>query len=282
MSGKVILNVGDLIKGVVVKRPSLHCKTPYVADVQLDNDEMILGHTAALGCCGLVDKEAVVYMKMVESKKNVCSHKIMVSEREERGVKYLIGVDPKIAENVVENCIKKNYLSALSNVDSYQREKTFMNSRFDFTGIDADGKRFVLEVKNVPLADYEDCSAKERKKMNFDNRDIDDKVAYFPDGYRKHKNAPVSERAIKHIRELKDIHVNENIRSIICYVIQRSDVSRFQPSKLDPTYRLAVQEAISYGVEIMTIVCEWSLDGNIQFVTDQLPVSLFDRYEYEY
>ena len=77
-----------------------------------------------------------------------------------------------------------------------------MNSRFDFYGI-SDNKPFILEVKNVPLADYVDCENKEKKNMNFDNYDFKDKISYFPDGYRKKKNQPISERAIKHINELK-------------------------------------------------------------------------------
>jgi DNA-binding sugar fermentation-stimulating protein len=281
-SERVILQLPAFIKGTVVKRPSAICKTPYVADVQDENGTKLLGHTAALGCCGLVDSGESIYMVEVNNKKNVCSHKIMLSERHERGVSYLVGTDPKVAETIVESCIRKNYLSALSHVKTLMREQTFLNSRFDFTGYDSCGRQFILEVKNVPLADYEDCTAKERKKMNFDDRDITDKVAYFPDGYRKHKNAPVSERAIKHIQELKSIRVNQNIRTIICYVIQRSDISSFQPSKLDPTYRRAVQEAISYGVELMTIVCEWSIDGSVRFVRDDILVNLFDKYEYEY
>ena len=59
-----------------------------------------------------------------------------------------------------------------------------------------------MEVKNVPLADYEDVTAKDRKKMCFDDRSINSKVAYFPDGYRKKQTDTVSPRALKHINEL--------------------------------------------------------------------------------
>ena len=48
----------DLVEGIIVKRPSAKCKTPYVADVILkERNESILGHTPALGCCGLSDKD---------------------------------------------------------------------------------------------------------------------------------------------------------------------------------------------------------------------------------
>ena len=279
----ILFNVGSLYKGEVIKRPSLYCKTPYVADVYLSNsseqnlDDSItdMAHTAALGCCGLADKGATVYMIKVENTKNVCSYKILMSEIKEKDTTYLVGIDPKIAENVVDKCISLNLLKRLSSVRSYAREKTFMNSRFDFTGLDENGKRFILEVKNVPLADYVDCAAKEKSKMNFDDKKVHEKIAYFPDGYRKTAKVPISERALKHITELKDIHLEEGYRTILCFVIQRSDVSSFQPSNIDVFYKRAVQDAVANGVELMTIVCEWDYEGNIKFITEDLPINLF-------
>ena len=51
----LLFNIGELYDGLVIKRPSLHCKTPYVADVKIyeneENEEDIMAHTAALGCC---------------------------------------------------------------------------------------------------------------------------------------------------------------------------------------------------------------------------------------
>ena len=270
----MLLNVGDLYRGIVVKRPSLSCKTPYVADVTIEN-ENILAHTASLGCCGLADKGAIVYMRKVENKKNVCSYKVLVSEQIEKGNTHLIGIDPKMAETIVDKCINNNILKKLKNVKIYEREKTFMNSRFDFTGIDENNKRFILEVKNVPLADYVDCTSKEKKHMNFDNKNFNDKISYFPDGYRKKKDAPVSERALKHINELKDIKINHNYRTILCFVIQRTDISSFQPSNIDIYYKKAVQNAVANGVELMTIVCKWNYNGDVNFITEDLPINLF-------
>ena len=37
----------------------------------------------------------------------------------------------------------------------------------------------IIEVKNVPCADYEDMPSKERKKHDFSHRDVNTKVAYF-------------------------------------------------------------------------------------------------------
>ena len=48
----------------------------------------------------------------------------------------------------------------------------------------------------------------------------------------------VSPRALKHVQELEKIKQQEpNMRCILCFVIQRTDVKQFQPSLIDPIYR---------------------------------------------
>jgi len=131
-----------------------------------------------------------------------------------------------------------------------------------------------MEVKNVPLADYEDVTSKDRKKMSFDDRDINSKVAYFPDGYRKKSTDPVSPRALKHINELALIKRMSKVRCIMCYVIQRTDINRFQPSIIDPEYRNAFIEAVNSGVEIITMVVQWTKDGEAYFIRDNLDINI--------
>jgi DNA-binding sugar fermentation-stimulating protein len=60
----------------------------------------------------------------------------------------------------------------------------------------------------------------------------------------------------------------------MCYVIQRTDVDRFQPSIIDPEYRSAFKEAMESGVEIITLVVQWTREGEAYFVRDDLPISL--------
>ena len=99
-------------------------------------------------------------------------------------------------------------------------------------------------------------------------------MAYFPDGYRKKTTEPVSPRALKHIRELTRIKNEEIlIRCIMCYVIQRTDVNRFQPSVIDPEYRTAFYEARDAGVEVYTMVVHWTREGEAYFVRDDLPIA---------
>jgi DNA-binding sugar fermentation-stimulating protein len=280
------LKLNDLSEGTIVKRPSSKCKTPYVADILNEDGNQVLGHTASRGCCGLADAGAKILMNLNPIKKNnssVCSHKVHLAILKERDKEIIIGINPKLAEQLVESALKLNILSTLSNVQSCKRETPIyvegkVDSRFDFTGIDKNGLPFIMEVKNVPLADYEDITAKERKKLPsniYADRDICSKVAYFPDGYRKQSADPVSPRALKHIKELTLIKKESKTRCIMCYVIQRTDVDRFQPSIIDPEYRAAFKEAMDAGVEIITLVIKWTRDGEAQFIRDDLPITEF-------
>jgi len=281
------MKLNNLIEGEIIKRPSKYIKTPYVADIEICSDSTtILGHTASLGCCGLSDVGARVLMSPVPKTKNNtnndklhCEYRVYLSVIRENNSEMIIGIFPKLAEELTESALKNNLLSRLCNVRTYKKETNIyvpglVDSRFDFSGIDENGVPFIMEVKNVPLADYEDVSAKDRKKLSFVDRDINSKVAYFPDGYRKKSTDPVSPRALKHINELALIKRMSKTRCIMCYVIQRTDVDRFQPSVIDPEYREAFKQAIISGVEIITMVVQWTREGEAYFIKDDLHISI--------
>lgn len=281
----LIFKLNNLIEGEVIKRPSKYIKTPYVADIKVcSTSNMILGHTASLGCCGLADVGANILMAPVpKNHKNTnklhCEYRVYLSIIREKEKEIIVGIYPKLAEELTETALKNNLLSTLMNVKSYKKETKIcvpdlVDSRFDFSGIDQNGIPFIMEVKNVPLADYEDVTSKYRKKMCFDDRDINSKVAYFPDGYRKKSTEPVSPRALKHINELALIKRVSKTRCIMCYVIQRTDVDRFQPSVIDSEYREAFKEAVKSGVEFITMVVEWTREGEAYFVKDNLFINI--------
>jgi DNA-binding sugar fermentation-stimulating protein len=282
----LLLKLDDLIEGEIIKRPSKYIKTPYVADIKMDSSsESVLGHTASLGCCGLADAGARVLMAPVKKTKKQdndklhCEYRVYLSIVRENDSEMIVGIYPKLAEDLTESALTNNLLSKLQNIKSYRRETKLyipdlVDSRFDFSGIDENNIPFIMEVKNVPLADYEDITSKERKKMNFEGRPFNSKVAYFPDGYRKKTSDTISPRALKHINELATIKRTSKTRCIMCYVIQRTDVDRFQPSIIDPEYRQAFIDAVQAGVEIITLVVNWNKEGEAYFVKDDLFINI--------
>lgn len=250
----ILLFKMDLLKGTVIKRPSSKCKTPYVADVVIsgDSENTVLAHTPALGCCGLSDKDANVMVsvlpKKTNSKKQVCSHRVELGRvlQPLPSEEIFIGLNPKLAEEVVEKCLENNiFEDSVLRVKSFKREKTILNSRFDFIGFDTNDKPFVLEVKTVPLTT-------QYKHQRF---------SYFPDGYRKKKGKPVSPRALKHLDDLIEIAQKSETQAIMCYVLQRKDTVGFVPSDTDPIYKAKFYEAFQKGVKILIINVFYTSDG---------------------
>lgn len=151
----MIYQLTNCVIGKVMKRPSASCKTPYVADVVLENGTTVLAHTASLGCCGLADKGATVIMIPVENSKNVCKYKVMGSlgsAGSAGSTGSVIGIDPKLAETLTHHLLCLGIIPTLEKPTDIKREKTIGHSRFDFVGKDNNKQPFILEVKNVPLA----------------------------------------------------------------------------------------------------------------------------------
>jgi DNA-binding sugar fermentation-stimulating protein len=263
-----------LFRSKIIKRPSKKIKSPYVADIKLDNDDNeYLGHSPSLGCCGLAEKDSVVWVSKLDKKK--CDYRVEVAEINTKEHIIYIGIAPKIAEHLTYNALQHNLIQDIQ-VKTINREKTILNSRFDFTGKTIDDKYYICEVKNVPLADYADVTKRELKKLNIDDFEYDEKIAYFPDGYRKNKQVTVSERALKHVQELMKIKQQlPDVRCILLFVVQRTDVKYFQPSRLDKIYLEAVREAWNNGVEIKCLQVRWN--KNIcYYYSNSLPIMLYD------
>ena len=268
----ILYSFPNLIRAKIIRRPSVNIRSPYVSDI-IVNKKKYLAHCPSLGSRGMADAGATVWVRPLESAHTKCDYQVCVAQITTRGYTVFVGIHPKCAENIAENALKYGYVSDLS-VVYVEREKTFLTSRFDFYGLTEENVPFVCEVKTVPLADYADVPTRQRKRMDFSKKAYSDKISYFPNGYRKHKNAPVSPRATKHINELAELkRMHPLWRCVLLFVIQREDVSSFQTSVLDLTYKEAVQKAQQTGVEIKTIQMRWD-HGDAHFVRNDLPIHL--------
>jgi len=278
----ILYTIPNLVQGTVQARPSKTIKSPYVADIMLDGETTTcLGHTASLGCGGLAHTSAKVLM--IPTHGNKCDYRIVLSRvlsNNSTIAPTYVGIYPKLAEELVENALHSNCIPMLQNTSCVRRETSIhiegeVHSRFDFSGLDNTGREFVLEVKNVPLA--------HEAVENINNTVSKTTRAYFPDGYRKNKNDTVSERALKHVRELQKLIELQRKRTILCFVVQRDDVEAFETAQTDPQYRNAVREANEHGVEIIVLHVKWNVTPNntentytatAECITDPLPIYL--------
>ena len=82
---------------------------------------------------------------------------------------------------ITELALKKNYIKELQNIKSYKTQTKIGKSRFDFSGVDENGVEFILEVKNVPCAYYENVTTeKERKNIDSSKYKWNEKIGIFP------------------------------------------------------------------------------------------------------
>jgi len=239
---------------IIEKRPSVRIKSPYVADATTNDGEKVLIHTPSLGCCGLANKGATVLCS--ETKGTKCDYRAELSLH--KPTNTWVAVNPKLSERVIDELMTNNTLYYLKNLKWHRREKTILNSRFDFVGVDGDGCPFINEVKHVPLA-------------------TEDGVAYFPDGWRKKKGDPVSPRAIKHLEDLIMIKKQSRTRCILTFVVHRADAIAFQPARSDPAYLEVIRRAWREGVEIYAIKATWEWPNFASDCDERLPIMLFDE-----
>lgn len=252
MNNPELYNLTNVEEGEVIKRPSKFIKSPYVADIII-NDCNYLGHTPSLGCCGLANAGSKVILTKLGDKTK-CDYRIELAKLD-TGI--IVGIAPKLAEKIVYNALLQNLIQHLS-VKKIKSEIKIGNSRFDFIGKTEKNEDFILEVKSVPLAR--------------------NGIAYFPDGYRKNKKQTVSERALKHITELNGIKDKyPEIRCVLLFVIQRNDVKEFQIFKQDPIYHEAVKNAWLAGVEIKTLQVQWDCNGTCKYIKNNTPIVLYDN-----
>ena len=91
-------------------------------------------------------------------------------------------------------------------------------------------------------------------------------------------NVSVIKCALKHVQELEEIACLGIITTTLLFIIQRTDISCFQPSNLDLIYKKAIQKAWLNGVQIKCIAIQWDIDGKGILFRNDLPIQLFEYY----
>jgi len=230
----MLFNYTEIHNGIMVKRPSRICKSPYVADVLIHNIDIdsicpqntILCHSPSLGCNGLIDKNTNLLLTKI-GENNKCKYRIEFVMYD----KLIIGTNPYLSNKIVFDMITENYFQSqeLYDFKYLKTEYKINNSRFDIYG-EKNDKKYYIEIKTAPVK-------------------IENDIAVFPKGFRKSKNATISERANKHLRELMELSVNDNC--YIIYHVPRNDCKYFTANFEDKEYSDLFKLAIKSNVKII-------------------------------
>ena len=251
--------------GKLIKRPSKSVKSPYMADIFI-NDKETLAHCPALGVSGLLNDESEFYCSYNGDEKRKSNYTIeLVYLPSTKDTFTLTNTNPNFGNKIFDSIIQNNIIEKYRNFKSYKKEKKYKDSRFDFYIEKEDGTEEFIEIKSVLLCDFKkNNSHKSVKKPEISTLKNYRKAAIFPDGFRKNKNVPISERAIKHLETLADCKKN-NYDASLYFIIQRNDCDYFKPSDIDTFYYEALKKAISENVNVKAIKVKWCEDGSCLF-----------------
>ena len=284
-----IYDLGPLVKGVVVKRPSSSIRSPYVADVEMDDGKIVLAHAPALDVGGLCVSGSTVYMKE-RSPAGKTSHSIELVVDPTSST--LVGAHPRLGEELAKQVLLQGLLTELphpslkvkeqedQNMPFLETQCTFGDSRVDFVITEKGEKKLLIEVKNVVCADYSKVNAPTKRNANHcviissDEEETYQRSALFPWGRVQQvweledgtKTKVVSTRAIKHIRNLVEISKDKNYNSTVLFVVNRADCHQIRPChEACHIFAKELQNAHQNGVQIVAFRVSWTDDGKCYY-----------------
>ena len=277
---RVVLRLENVVRARVVSRPSKLVKSPYMADILVRGDDSEqLCHSPALGCAGIITPGTQVIVTPKTSVKSDAKSKYSL-DLVDVGPS-VVGVNPMMCNKMVRRALEEGWVQSLPQFDKSETksEVTVDESRFDFK-CTKDNVEYYIEVKGVPCACIEDVpvTAKKREAMMETINKAENKIAYFPDGYRKSTEEVISPRALKHVEHLTRISETSDAESVVCvllFLVQRQDCVVFQPTHNDPVYREEVWRASRAGVRILAHTVHWS-EAGVATWADTLPLNLHD------
>lgn len=243
----MLYSLPTLYKATVVKRPSSIIKSPYVADIRLENGQQALCHTPSLGCCGLVEKDRTIYVcKGTPGSKT--EYTAQLAECTDMCDIYYVGIHPLVSQKAASELLVEISSDAVWKSEVKVDEHT----RIDYVGVLPSGKKMYVEVKSAVISN--ECHLPRN-----------DRCAIFPEGYRKKKTDTVSPRAVKHAETLKQLLSNEDTEMcVLLFVVPRSDCERgVKINSEDPIYHQAVKDAKDAGVLMRAFALNYSVDGSI-------------------
>jgi DNA-binding sugar fermentation-stimulating protein len=233
----------------VLHRPSKSIKSPYVADIRLEDGSHALCHTPGLGCCGLVASGKYIYVSKAVNPKAKTAYTAQIAECTDSEGTYYVGIHPMVSQAMAAKLLDRISPTAVWKSEVKINEHT----RLDFVGTTPEGKKIYVEVKNAMISLCATLRAS--------------RCAIFPEGYRKCKTDTVSPRAVKHAETLAELtSLPDTEAAYLLYMVPRSDcMDGLELNPSDPIYCEAVSTAMSQGVQVRVFGLAFDKEGTIHF-----------------
>lgn len=232
----------------VVHRPSKSIKSPYVADIRLEDGTIALCHTPGLGCSGLVATGRTIYVSKAANEKAKTAYTAQIAECTDSEGTYYVGIHPMVSQAMAAKLLDKIHPTA-----TWKSEvKVDEHTRLDFVGITKEGKKIYVEVKNAMIS--------------YCKEDRANRPAIFPEGFRKSKADTISPRAVKHAETLGALmNQPDTEAAYLLYIVPRDDCCSLELNPEDPTYCKAVSDAMNNGVQVRVFGLSFRDVGTIDF-----------------
>lgn len=309
-TGVQLLDLGlDLSEAVLVQRPSKRNRSPWVADVRLDDGRIALAHVPALDMGGLcVTGSRLLVKPAVDGKGRPIGSKavgaygtpkcefilqlVYVSEPENKSIGGCwCAAHPNLGEKLTTSLLEKGLISGLPKVERIRKEVTGVagcDMRADFVLEHANKQASVIEVKTVLNTDYNPSTPPDRKEC-----------VYFAQSGKKYQRAGifpwgrvaqvgpegervVSTRAIKHVDELAGIargdrkdKLGVRFFPMLLFMVVRPDVVSMRVNQEScPSFAKHVEAAQAAGVRIVAHKVLWGKGKDLgkAFWAGTLPV----------
>jgi len=238
---------GPLFRATVIKRPSSIIKSPYVADIRLDDGRTGLCHTPGLSCSGLVQAERIIYVNASKPGAKTAFTAQLAECTDSDGI-FHVGIHPMVSQAAA-----RNLLSHISTDAVWSSEVSIdKHTRIDYLGKLPNGKVIYVEVKTAMISS--ECSKPRETRR-----------AIFPDGYRKKITDTISPRAVKHAETLAELAKDPKTEMcVLLFIVPRNDChDGLVLNPADPIYCDAVDKAQDAGVSIRGFSLNYSTDGTI-------------------
>lgn len=233
----------------VISRPSKSIKSPYVADIRLDDGTVALCHTPGLGCCGLVAPGKFIYVSKAANPKSKTAYTAQIAEDNDSEGTHYVGIHPMVSQAIAGKLLDK-----ISPIATWKSEvKVDAHTRIDFVGTMPEGKKIFVEVKNAMISR---CTTP---------REI--RRAVFPEGFRKSKTDAVSPRAVKHAETLTELaKLSTTEATYLVFIVPRNDCNDgLELNLTDPIYCTAVAKAQAGGVHVRVFGLDFKPSGEVTF-----------------
>jgi len=212
----------DLVHARLIKRYKR-----FLADVRLDNDEVITVHCPNTGSMkNCVEENAEIWLSDSENPKRKYRYtwEFLITS-----CGHHIGINAGKANQLVQSAIRDDLVEQLAGYETIRPEVKYgdENSRIDLLLQDAKRQDCYVEIKSVTLLE--------------DPRSLG--IGYFPDA--------VSKRGAKHLRELIRISQSD-ARSVLFFCVQHTGIKEVRPADhIDSGYGKLLREAKNSGVEVL-------------------------------